>query len=200
MRNPDATCILREKRPQPQAVSPASVVSRMVQSVPSGSLRLKLNPPFAMNTTSDTTVAAKDLTQEPPRSPRERLGGYAILARCLDKGRAELNHTAGEFHFNCPLDNMLFSFKGVDGADIRKLLEQGASDQEVVKWLNTHGITRTPEDVAAWSAAMDEVQPYKDQEKKSWFIGECEKVGLDPASTTLFEYLETDDRLMPAGV
>ena len=29
-----------------------------------------------------------DLTQFPPRSPRVRLGGYAILPRMLDKGRA----------------------------------------------------------------------------------------------------------------
>ena len=39
------------------------------------------------------TTNALDLTQRPPRSPRVRLGGYAILARCLDKGRATL---AGE--------------------------------------------------------------------------------------------------------
>ena len=31
---------------------------------------------------------APDLTQRPPRSPRVRLGGYAILPRLLDKGRA----------------------------------------------------------------------------------------------------------------
>ena len=33
---------------------------------------------------------APDLTQHPPRSPRGRLGGYVILPRCLDKGRATL--------------------------------------------------------------------------------------------------------------
>lgn len=30
---------------------------------------------------------AKDLTREPPRSPRLRLGGYALMARMIDKGR-----------------------------------------------------------------------------------------------------------------
>jgi hypothetical protein len=38
-----------------------------------------------------------DPTQRPPRSPRVRLGGYVILARILDKGRAELAGTAGEY-------------------------------------------------------------------------------------------------------
>ncbi len=34
---------------------------------------------------------APDLTQRPPRSPRVRLGGYVILPRMLDKGRATIN-------------------------------------------------------------------------------------------------------------
>ncbi|HKS37360.1 MAG TPA: DUF5069 domain-containing protein, partial [Verrucomicrobiae bacterium] len=34
--------------------------------------------------------AAPDLTQRPPRSPRSRLGGYSLLPRMLDKGRATL--------------------------------------------------------------------------------------------------------------
>jgi hypothetical protein len=43
--------------------------------------------------------AAPNLTQRPPRSPRVRLGGYVLLARLLDKGRAELAGTAGEYKF-----------------------------------------------------------------------------------------------------
>lgn len=34
---------------------------------------------------------AKDLTQEPARSPRSRIGGYALLARMADKGRGTIN-------------------------------------------------------------------------------------------------------------
>jgi hypothetical protein len=139
---------------------------------------------------------AKDLNLEPPRSPRNRLGGYAILARCLDKGRAELHHTAGEFHFNCPLDNMLFTFKGVDGDDVRKMLQEDATDEDAVEWFNNHGTPRTSKEIAQWSAAMEAVRPYGDPEKKDWFVGECEPLGLNPEKTTLFEYLEEDDKQM----
>lgn len=51
---------------------------------------------------------AKDLSKEPPASPRVRTGGYAVLARMADKGRAEIAGTAGDYHFACPLDNCLF--------------------------------------------------------------------------------------------
>src|SRR5262249_51212158 len=72
----------------------------------------------------------RNLTQHPPPSPRLRVGGYAILARMADKGRATLNGTAGEYHFDCPVDNMLFSFKGVKGAEVKALLGSGASDKQ----------------------------------------------------------------------
>ncbi len=45
---------------------------------------------LTMNTTTD-------LTQRPPRSPRVRLGGYAILPRLLDKCRALLAGKVGEY-------------------------------------------------------------------------------------------------------
>ena len=41
---------------------------------------------------------AKALTEEPPRSPRDRLGGYALMARMIDKGRADIQGTVGEYH------------------------------------------------------------------------------------------------------
>ena len=44
-----------------------------------------------------------DLTEQPPRSARVRLGGYVILPRCLDKGRATIAGKNGEYHFACPL-------------------------------------------------------------------------------------------------
>jgi hypothetical protein len=36
---------------------------------------------------------APDLTKRPPRSPRVRLGGLALLPRMLDKGRATVAGT-----------------------------------------------------------------------------------------------------------
>src|SRR5207249_4770630 len=44
-------------------------------------------------------AAAPDLTKRPPRSPRLRLGGYVLLPRMLDKGRAEIAGQAGEYHY-----------------------------------------------------------------------------------------------------
>jgi hypothetical protein len=137
---------------------------------------------------------AKDLTQEAPRSPRERVGGYVILARMVDKGRALLHTSTGEYHFACPLDQSLFTFRGVESGTVKDLLATGASDEDVVEWLSHNGIPKTPAEIRAWSDTMDKSTMHGDPEKGSWFDAECQKLGLDPARTTVFEWLEADDR------
>ena len=49
-------------------------------------------------------LLAPDLTKNFPRSPRETLAGYVIAARAVDKCRAVLAGTAGEYHSGCPVD------------------------------------------------------------------------------------------------
>jgi hypothetical protein len=140
-------------------------------------------------------IPSKNLTQEPPRSPQIRVGGYALLARMADKGRAKLNGTAGDYHFDCPVDNLLFSFKGVTGAAVEPLLAGGASDEEIATWLDTHGTRRTAAEVKAWSDLVAATLPYHQPGQRDWFAGECIRLGLKPENTTLFDYLEADDRV-----
>lgn len=138
---------------------------------------------------------AKDLSKEAPTSPRVRTGGYAILARALDKGRADLAETVGGYHFDCPLDNYLFGFKGVKGDDVKKLLEAGHSNEEIAAWIDANGEPKTEEEKAAWSDSVEGARPYDLEDKKEWFIGVCKEAGVDPATSTLFDYLEADDKV-----
>jgi hypothetical protein len=140
-------------------------------------------------------ITAKNLTQQAPTSPRVRTGGYVILARMADKGRAAINGTVGEYHFDCPLDNFLFGFKGVKGSDVKDLLANGATNEDIAAWLDKNGTPKTASEITAWSDSMEAANPYNDPEKREWFAGECAKVGIDPKNHTLFDWLETDDRL-----
>ena len=136
----------------------------------------------------------KDLTKEPPRSPRLRLGGYVILARTTDKCRAFLAGKIGDYHYDCPLDNMLFGFKGVTGDDFKAKVKAGASDGDMVVWMNSHGQPKTPEEIKEWSDGMEATNPYSNPERRDWFAEQTKPLGLDPASTTLFDWLEADDK------
>jgi hypothetical protein len=142
----------------------------------------------------NTNVKGKDLSKEAPRSPRVRIGGYVILARTYDKCCALLGGNIGEYHFDCPLDNMLFGFKGVTGDDFKAEVEKGATDEEMATWLDTHGEKKTPEEVKAWSDQMEASNPYENPEKREWFVEQVKPYRLNPLTTTLFDWLETDDK------
>ncbi len=139
-------------------------------------------------------ISGKDLTKEAPRSPRIRVGGYAILGRTIDKCRALVAGDIGEYHFDCPLDNMLFGFKGVQGDDFKARIEQGASDQEMIEWLNQSGKKRTPAETRRWAEEVEASSLYDHLEKRKFFSDQVKKLGLDPAKTTTFEWLEVDDK------
>ncbi|MFA6297396.1 MAG: DUF5069 domain-containing protein [Candidatus Paceibacterota bacterium] len=141
-------------------------------------------------------INAKDLTKVAPRSPYEQIGGFAIIARTIDKCRATIAETNGDYHFNCPLDNLLFSFKGIKGDDFKAYVAEGHSDEEIAEWVKNNGTPKTEEEISAWSNSFKTDFSYStNPEKKDWFFGECKRLGLDPMKTTLFDYLEVDDKV-----
>src|SRR5947209_19319527 len=77
-----------------------------------------------------------DLTKRPPRSARVRLGGYATLPRMLDKGRAAIAGTNGEYHYNCPLDQRLLNHLGLDAEKLKQELAAGKGDGEILEWIH----------------------------------------------------------------
>ncbi|HXA08488.1 MAG TPA: DUF5069 domain-containing protein [Chthoniobacterales bacterium] len=139
-------------------------------------------------------MTGKNLTQEPPRSPKTLVGGYAILGRTLDKCRALLAGNIGEYHFDCPLDNMLFGWKRIMGDNFKAKVAKGASDEEMVQWVDTHGRPKTDDEKKAWVQEVKKASLYNDPAKRDIFIAETKKLGLDPATTTLFDWLDADDK------
>ncbi len=140
------------------------------------------------------SVIGKDLTKEAPRSPRVRVGGYVIFGRTIDKCRALIAGDIGEYHFDCPLDNTLFGFKGVTGADFQAQVENGASDQQMAEWLDASGQPKTADEIKRWSDETEAANPYNDPERRDWFVQQTKPLQLDPATTTLFDWLEADDK------
>jgi hypothetical protein len=103
--------------------------------------------------TDATRALAKDLTKDYPRSPRETLAGYVIAARTLDKCRATLAGIAGEYHFDCPLDNFFFAFAEVSAEDFKNFVATGASDEEVANWIEQKAKKRPRVEIIQWNNA-----------------------------------------------
>jgi hypothetical protein len=138
---------------------------------------------------------AKDLTKVAPRSAKERLGGFAVIARTIDKCRAHIAGTIGEYHFDCPVDNMLFGFMGTDSKAFRDYVATGASDDEIVAWVRANGAPKTDEEIKVWGDQAVVYNPISNPAKADWYAGECRRLGLDPRSTPLFDMLDIDDKV-----
>jgi hypothetical protein len=94
---------------------------------------------------------AKDLSRDFPRSPREMLVGYVIAGRTLDKCRATIVGTNGEYHFDCPLDNFFFSFAEISGNEFKDFVASGATDDEVAKWIEQKAKPRPRIEIIKWN-------------------------------------------------
>lgn len=103
-------------------------------------------------------LSAPDLTQHPPRSLRVRIGGYAHLARLLDKARASIAGKAGEYHYNCPLDERFFAFTGINHEAMLAEIKSGKTDVQILEWVNTTS-KRPVHEVIAWSAWLENLGP-----------------------------------------
>lgn len=89
-----------------------------------------------------TPIIDRDLSKQAPSSPRERIGGFVIAKRTIDKCRASLARKLGEYHYDCPLDNVLFSFKGINGRQFRAAVQAAKTYEEVGSWLQSNGKKR----------------------------------------------------------
>lgn len=143
---------------------------------------------------------APDLTQRPPRSARVRLGGYVILARCIDKGRAKLAGKEGEYKYDCPLDQHVLKFAGITGDGLLKQLALGKTDTEILEWIAARSTTKpTPWEIAQWSAYHNERGP-ADLETRGYFnnlLAKLTKSREDIA--TWFDLLDLDDHVSFGG-
>jgi hypothetical protein len=133
-----------------------------------------------------------DLTKFPPRSPRVRLGGYVILPRMLDKGRATVAGKNGDYHYACPLDQGFLEFVGIDPEVLKKQLNQ--SDSAVLEWINQNAkYKRTMPEILAWSAWQEQAAP--DNPESREHFNEIQKAAAPKREdiATWFDVLDVDD-------
>jgi hypothetical protein len=143
-----------------------------------------------------------DLTQRPPRSPRVRLGGYVLLPRILDKGRASLAGKLGEYHYaGKGMDRHFFNFVGLDHEALTKEIAKGGGDGDLLAWVQASAKhQRQPWEIAAWSEYHLRRTPDSDAET---IIDFAEAVGAFTKTrediTTWFDFMDLDDHCTFGG-
>src|SRR5581483_286159 len=95
-----------------------------------------------------------DLTQRPPRSPRQLLPGLNLLmaARTVDKLRATLpGGNLGEYQITGFSSRMLESI-GIGEAALRRAIAAADSEEAVAAWIREHS---DPARYAAYNATLE---------------------------------------------
>lgn len=152
--------------------------------------------------TASPELSAPDLTTRPPRSPKATLGGFVLLPRMLDKGRALLAGKIVEYRFNGKgMDRHFYEFTGISAEALLAELATGKGDFEILTWVHTNSKPRRAVwEITAWSNYMLSRTPDGDVETLNEF---AERVGQISAIRedihTWFDYLDLDDHCSFGG-
>lgn len=130
-----------------------------------------------------------NLTQESPRSPREKIADLAHLPRMIDKARAARQNTLGEYIYPCPLDKIMLEFLGVDSETFQK---KACNDSEELlsAWVQSLCENRSLGDKDAANNKV--LRSHPDNPEKMKTFQEILK-GLDPSRTDINTWVDLID-------
>jgi hypothetical protein len=79
-----------------------------------------------------------DLTQTVPRSVGEKMLGIVQLARATDKAKAVAHGRVGEYKYDCPMDQGLFDYLGMDSKAFFNIVKDAKGDADIEAYANTY--------------------------------------------------------------
>jgi hypothetical protein len=78
-----------------------------------------------------------DLTKTTPRSVGQTMLGVVQLARTTDKAKALAHGTIGEYKYDCPMDQGLFDYLGMDPKAFLQVVKAAKDDTEIEAYAKT---------------------------------------------------------------
>ncbi|MBX3302445.1 MAG: DUF5069 domain-containing protein [Nitrospira sp.] len=85
---------------------------------------------------------------------RFKLAGYVHLARMIDKCRAVLAGTEGEYIYPCPMDERLMEFAGITSEQFTAAVNATRTDEAVADWFQQHARPHRPEEIEDWNQKL----------------------------------------------
>lgn len=130
-----------------------------------------------------------DLRKNYPRSPREKLAGYVHLPRMLDKCRATLAGTQGEYKYPCPLDKRLLDFSGITADQFSEAARE-KNDAAVAEWFRKTAKPHSADEIERWNQAFLNAAP--DTDEKRAYHRELVNA-IDPSRTDITTWVDMLD-------
>ena len=85
---------------------------------------------------------------------RVTLAGHAHLARMIDKCRAVLAGTQGEYIYPCPMDERLMEFAGITSDQFSDAVKANPTDEGVVAWFQLVAKPHSLRELEDWNRRL----------------------------------------------
>jgi len=131
-----------------------------------------------------------DLRKSFPRSMRVKMEGYVHLARMLDKCRAVLAGTEGEYIYPCPMDERLMKFAGITDKEFTATVKANPTDKGVAQWFTKASTPHQQTELNEWNEMMLTRGP-SSPDKQKYF--DKLRDAVDPSRTDLTAWADLQD-------
>lgn len=121
---------------------------------------------------------------------RVKMEGYVHLARMIDKCRAVLAGTEGEYIYPCPMDERLMTFAGITADQFTAAVKGSPTDEGVAQWFRKTATPHPPAELEQWNQMMLTRGP-STPEKQEYFNKLRDAV--DPSRTDLTAWSDLQD-------
>ena len=118
------------------------------------------------------------------------MNGYVHLARMIDKCRAVLAGTEGEYIYPCPMDERLMEFTGITADQFTASVKANPSDEAVADWFTRTAKAHAPAELDAWNRMMLTRGPSTPRKQASF---NKLRNQIDPSRTDLTAWADLQD-------
>jgi hypothetical protein len=95
-----------------------------------------------------------DLRKSFPRSMKVKIAGHVHVARMIDKCRAMLAGTEGEYIYPCPMDERLMAFAGITAEQFTAAVKTNPTDEGVAAWFQQAAKPHRPAELDDWNQKL----------------------------------------------
>lgn len=121
---------------------------------------------------------------------RSKLEGYVHLARMIDKCRAVLAGTEGEYIYPCPMDDRLMEFAGITADQFTAAVKANLTDEIVAQWFRKIAQPHKASELELWNELMLTRGP-STPEKQQYF--KQLRDAVDPSRIDLTSWSDLQD-------
>jgi hypothetical protein len=131
-----------------------------------------------------------DLRRNFPRSMRAKLEGHVHLARMIDKCRAVLAGTEGEYIYPCPMDFRLLEFAGLTDTQFTQAVQTNPTDEGIAAWFRQTAKPRSTAELDDFNQKLLQRGPSSPEsaEKFKKYLN-----AVDPSRTDLTAWSDLQD-------